>query len=191
MTTAPDDERNQALRRPAEHEHVVRARREQVVDLAEHAPRRRANLEPLEVRPIILAGCASRQSLALDDDVGAHPFARPIAIVHAAQLRDHAAAVACPSSTSNRLSTPRSCAASTRRTRAMLSRGSVYDCTLSHPFTPNTPLTRPRVTHFVGFALTAESQGAPHRYAAGRRSPGTALSRSVTRSDGCAPCATQ
>ena len=37
---------------------------------------------------------------------------------------------------------------------------------MSHPFTPNTPLTRPRVTHFVGFALTAESQGAPTRYAA-------------------------
>ncbi len=155
-----------------------------MVDLAEHLARRGTNLEPFEVRPVKLVRRYGRQPLALDDDLGAYPFASAISIVDASQLRDHAAAVATPVLHVERAVDAVHAQQSTRRSCATLSRGSVYDCTLSHPFTPNTPLTRPRVTHFVGFALTAESQGAPNRYAALAAVARCCLSRSVTRSDG-------
>ncbi len=80
------------LRRTAEHEHVIRTRRQQMVDLTEHQSRRGSNLEPFEIRPIKLIRSYGWQLLVLDDDLGAYPFAGQIPIVQAAQLRDHAAA---------------------------------------------------------------------------------------------------
>ena len=70
-----DDERDQALRHAVEHEHVVTAGREQVIDPAEHDPRRRTYLEPFEISPVELAFCNRRKPLPRDDDVCADPFA--------------------------------------------------------------------------------------------------------------------
>src|SRR5688572_8296085 len=89
-----DDERDQKLRHAVEHEHVVPAGREQVIDLAQHDAGRRPNFEPFEIRPIELAGRRRGQPLARHDDVGANEVASPIAIVDAVQLCDHAASVA-------------------------------------------------------------------------------------------------
>src|SRR5690349_8472262 len=88
------DERDQTLRRAIENEHVVAASREQVIDLAEHDARRRANLESLEIRPVELSRPDRGKLLAQHDDVRADAVASPIAVVDALQLCDHAASVA-------------------------------------------------------------------------------------------------
>src|SRR6185503_10724725 len=90
------DERDQQPRRAVEHEHVVTAGCEQMIDRTEHGAGRRAHLEPFEVRPIELACRNLWKLLAWDDDVGADPVASPIAIVEAVQFCDHAASVAMP-----------------------------------------------------------------------------------------------
>ncbi len=64
--TAPVHERDQPLRPPREHEHVVSAGRDEVIDRTEPIARGRDHLEPFEVGPVVLAGRALGQRRALD-----------------------------------------------------------------------------------------------------------------------------
>jgi hypothetical protein len=69
----------------------VLTRREQVIDSAEHLALQRSNLEPLEIRPVILSRPARRQLPPLDRDLGSHPFACRVPIVDAVELDDDSA----------------------------------------------------------------------------------------------------
>src|SRR4029079_4564904 len=89
----PVHERDQPLRAPREHEHVVSAGRNEMIDRAEPIARGRHHLEPFEVGPVILARPALGQRRALDHDVRPDQLAGGLAIVDSAQLRDHARAL--------------------------------------------------------------------------------------------------
>src|SRR3970282_668812 len=85
-----DDERDQARLVALEHEHVVRGRRGQVIDRAEHDARGVPDSQPFQIRPVILARSTRRERCALDRDTRPDQLDRGIAIVDAAELDQNA-----------------------------------------------------------------------------------------------------
>ena len=148
---------------------------EQMVDLAEHLARRafepRALRDPSnKTRPARNAGSRSRSTT-----ISAPTHSRaPIAIVEAAQLRDHAAAVWLrPSSTSNGLIDAVPAQHPHAEARDVVA-GLRVGLHFEPPFTPNTPLTRPRVTQLVGLRAHCGVAGRADALRRGGGAPGTA-----------------
>src|SRR5690606_39657850 len=69
------NERNQPLLLPGEHEHVVAARREQVIDRAEHLALQRADLQRFVIRTVKLSRPARQQLPPLERDLDSDPLA--------------------------------------------------------------------------------------------------------------------
>src|SRR5690606_34575232 len=88
--------RDQPVAAAGKNHHVVRSGRHHVIDLAEDLAAEIADRQPLEVDPVVLARLARRQRRALHPDLRAEETPGLVAIIDAAQLRDHVLAGGAP-----------------------------------------------------------------------------------------------